>query len=242
MLVKPKIINSAFDSKLCSFKVDNPFLGELQLNSRVDYNCGFKRMYLELVNVQKKLLGREELSVTDNYGRMLGLSIKVEPEYRNDTKQKNYRLGEILRLASIIEMIENKKNIFKIFSRNTAIFFHSKYKFEPDITNFEERNNTLETIAEDLSMGFEDLRKRASDYLAKAKMSQSKPEEQRRLCGLTNLLSLEYIRRIQKLGREEYKQHPFKYGIDMVLTRDKLIKNRAFFNELFRKHGIDYTI
>ena len=241
MLIKPKIINSPCNmQKLCSFNVKNPILGDLQVNTRMEYNSGFRRLFIELTNAQKKVLGREELSIIDEYGKMIGLSIQVEPEYRNNNK-RNYHFGEILRLASIIEMIENKKNIFKIFSRDTAIYFHSKYKFEPDITSFEERNHALESISMDNSLGFEDNKATAQKLLEKAN-SNITTKEQRQLCNQTNALLKEYIKRIQRLGKDEYKLHPFTRGMDMVLTHDRVIRNRAYFNELFKKHGIDYTI
>lgn len=40
-------------------------------------------------------------------------------------------LGEIMRLTSIIDMLENNLNKIQIFSISNAILFHTKYKFKP---------------------------------------------------------------------------------------------------------------
>ncbi len=241
MLIKPKITVSPIDKrKLCAFNINHPILGNLSLDSHMEYNNGFKRLYLELKNRQEKILGSEEISLNDENGKMLGLNIIVDPEYRNNGK-KNFRFGEILRLASIIEMLENNKQNFRIFSKSTAIYFHSKYKFEPDITSFQDRDNVFKTIAEDESEGFEDLSKMAKENLQQTKICHSNAK-QRGLCLVANRLAQKYIDRAEQFGSQGYKAHPFMYGIDMVLTMHNVIKNRTYFNELFKKHGIDYTI
>ena len=241
MFIKPKITISPIDNrKVCSFAVENPVLGILTADSRMDYNNGFKRLFIDLKNKQNKLLGQEELTINSNASDMTGLSIWVEPEYRKKG-QHGFHFGEIIRLASIINMLENSKKIFKIFSKTTAIYFHSKYKFEPNITSFQERNSVLSTIIDDKSPEVKDLAEYASVLLARAK-TETNPAIQRKLCFPANEVTKEYIRRIEYMGKNEYKQHPFKHGIDMVLTQDEIIKNRAFFNRLFEKHGIDYTI
>ena len=50
-------------------------------------------------------------------------------EVNNPHRGKGF--GELLCLTNIIEMIENKINLIRLYSKNTAIYFHSKYKFEP---------------------------------------------------------------------------------------------------------------
>lgn len=241
MLIKPKIITSFIDSrKLCSFTIKNPSLGCLKLDSRMVDNRGFKRMFIELKNQENKILGHEELSLSQNSNEMLGLNILVDPKYQNDNKGR-YRFGEILRLASIIEMLENKKKSFKIYSKSTAIYFHSKYKFEPNITSFQERDKALETIAEDISTEVKDLAYSAKKLLNQANKNTNSGY-QRNLCIITNQIAKEYIKRIMSLGKQEYKQHLFKRGIDMILTQNDVLKNRTFFNYLIQKHGIDYTI
>ena len=241
MFIKPKITTSTIDKrKLCSFITNNPALGCITTTSRMDYNNGFKRLLIELKNKQNKILGFEELVLNSGTSEMTGLSIWVEPEYRKKGT-KGFQFGEILRLASIINMLENNKKIFKIFSKNTAIYFHSKYKFEPNITNFQERNYALETITDENSPEFKDLAEYAKILLHKSN-TDSNPANQRKLCFPANKITKEYIRRVEHMGKDEYKQHPFNRGMDMLLTYDEIMRNKAFFNQLFKKHNIDYTI
>lgn len=60
-------------------------------------------------------------------GEMDGSYMQTELPYRH------HGLGEILRLASIIEMKENNINKMTIFSMPEAIKFHYKYGFRPNI-------------------------------------------------------------------------------------------------------------
>ncbi len=70
----------------------------------------------------------------------------------------------MLRLASIMEIIENKSPFIYIFSKDTAVYFHGKYKFEPAIKAFKERNAALETIIQDKSPHFKDLSIKSPKY------------------------------------------------------------------------------
>ena len=237
MFIKPIITNvSPTDTrKLCSFSVKNDILGKLDLSTKA-FSKGFGRLVLELKDCSSKLMASEDLSLYESFNEITGLNINVEPEYRH-TANRNFRLGEILRLATIIEMLENNKNIFKIFSKDTAVYFHSKYKFEPDIKSFDERDKALKTISEDRSPCFEPLALTASDIIEQIKLSKS-ADAQRAFCADTNKLVKQYIDKSQN----NYKAHPFSYGFNMVLTRQNLYKNRSFYNDLYKKYGIDYTI
>ena len=57
----------------------------------------------------------------------------------------------------------------------------------------------------------------------------------------TNDLINRYFNKISN-KKEEYKNHPFKFGIHMKLTMENILKNKDFFNELFKKHKINYVI
>ena len=137
-------------------------------------------------------------------------------------------------------MLENKKTLFKIYSKSTAIYFHSKYKFEPNITSFHERDAALLTIIQDKNKNFSDLSQKGKNLQHKINICQT-AEEQRELCLSVNKLIKEYIERA-KNPAGNYKFHPFQSGIDMILTNKNLIKHKDFFNNLFKKHGIDYNI
>ena len=44
------------------------------------------------------------------------------------------------------------------------------------------------------------------------------------------------------LPKEKLAFYPFDYGFNMKLTKENVIKNMDFFNNLFKKHGINYKI
>lgn len=244
-LIKPVITTykSGDTRKLCSLKIPNNKAGELSLNVQED-STGIGYCFIsKLKNRFGKQLGSETFAMNENSQDIGGLYITVEPEYRNKLKEPNgktgYSFGEILRLASIIEILENKIKNFIIHSKNTAIYFHSKYKFEPAITSFSERNYALESIINNNQKGYEDIVQKAEELLNLAHTT-SDSTTQRELCKKTNKLLKRYITRV--LSKNEYKNHPFSYGIQMVLTDETIQANRDFFNKLFKKHGIDYTI
>ncbi len=245
-LIKPVIrfYESGDTRKLCSLKIPNNKAGELfldvkQESANIDY-----RFIAELKNRFGKLLGSETFTMFKDSSDINGLYISVEPEYRNKLKASgtniNYKLGEILRLASIIEILENKIKNFIIYSKNTAIYFHSKYNFKPAITSFEERDYALESIINNKTSSYDDIVEKAKKLLQYSKLEKA-PEKQRELCRETNLLLEEYIKKVLS-EKDAYKKHPFRRGIQMVLTDDTIRDNRVFFNTLFENHGINYTI
>lgn len=237
-LIKPIIhqYSPADSRKLCTLKGLNNKAGEIMLDVKEAPDSYGYRFRTELKNKYGKLLGKEIFSYFKGKNYMTGQYIEVLPEYR----QHNYFFGELLRLASIIELLENKLKQIEIYSKNTAVYFHSKYKFKPAIKNFNERDKVLESIIENEMNGYEDLRLRAK-VLQNLIKDTDIPENQRKLCEKTSILADEYINRVLK-NDEECKKHPFKNGISMLLSYEDIIKNKEYFNKLFQKQGIDYTI
>ena len=121
------------------------------------------------------------------------------------------------------------------------MYFHSKYKFEPAIRTFEERNAALETIAEDKSLHFRDLSDRAKYFQRKVNENQKNSKKLRQLTLKTNDIVKEYIKRVLEETNPQ-KNHPFKRGMDMILDMETIQQNKDFFNALFEKHGIEYKI
>ena len=68
-------------------------------------------------------MARESLRLYRKEKEMHGIYIQTHERYRNNS------LAEILRLTSIITMLENNIQKFRIFALNTASGFHTKYKF-----------------------------------------------------------------------------------------------------------------
>lgn len=219
-------------------KVFKQGLGELvTVSKRSPYSN--IQITTELRNRLGKVLGKEIYTLEEDYPISIGSLISVEPEYR----KKNYKFGEILRLSSIIMMLENKIKEFQIYSKTTAIFFHTKYKFEPAITQFKERDQALESVIENCNKhgkDYDEIKEEAELILEEASIKKS-PERQRNLCKKANALINKYLKKVME-RKGEYPSHEFKTGIFMHLTIDSILENKDFFNELFKKHNIDYQI
>ena len=157
-----------------------------------------------------------------------GVNIKTQENYRGQ------RLGEITRLASIITMLKNGLNEISLFSVNKAIQFHSKYKFEPNITEPHSAIIALKNIQSARIKCFED---KAKQILAQHKNTGDK----KALLEATNELVTEFISKIRPTLETCGDRYKF-WGLDMRLTRENVLKNKDFFNALFEKHDIDYRI
>lgn len=221
--------------KLCDIVAHNKELGELSLNTS-RYEDISERYVTKLTDKNNKVLGYEIFSFEDFNNDMFGYSVRVNPELR----QKGLRLGELLRLSSIIELFENKMQKLKIYSKDTAIYFHSKYKFQPDIDSFKDRDEALKSIINNPQKGMENFIQSAKKLLEKLQQN-NEPEFQRNAIQEANKITKGYIEKAleTKYGDEIY---PFNYGMGMELTKDTIVKNRDFYNNLFKNHGIDYKI
>lgn len=220
--------------------IKNDTFGELTLGvTKIPPTCNdFK---LVLMNRLKKVLGYEEIKINPEHKMISGKYIEVSPEYRAEGKRKGHKFGEILRLSSVMTMMENNLDSINIFSRGPAVFFHSKYKFEPDISDYFDRNKFLDAVIKDKSKGFEDLVEKAKIIRAKTHDFHSTSNESHKLTEQTNILAKEYIQRALKEEKPQIS-HLLYAGMDMKLTKETVLKEKDFFNALFEKHGIDYEI
>lgn len=238
--IKPQWKNIALNDSRQIFEdcnVNHNVFGKLNITVR-EYNDGFNRWIIEIKNALNHKFGKEIISMDNNNKAMNGFDIIVEPAYR----KKGYNLGELLRLFSVMEMHKNKSPFIKIYSKDTAIYFHSKYKFIPCNRTFTDRNRMLNSMANDSSAEFSDLALKAENLAKLAKTYKNDAEKQRALCIDTNNLAIEYINRAMEKEKKPNIKHSFFYGMDMILTRENLEKNKDFYNKLFEKHGIDYQI
>lgn len=228
-------INDAVE--LCSFYLRHNHFGMVKANVRrlSDKNYTYRS---ELLNSTDKLLGFDEFSlVSKDVGTMFDLKIAADESLR----KKDFRIGELLRLVSIMQLLKNRMKRIDLYSVADAVYFHSKYKFAPNITKFDERNNLLETVVKDKSSGFEILQGQAEIILDKAKNIED-AAQQRELCKYANSIGWEYIQKVLKKGHEEYKKHPFERGMDMILTKSEITMNKEFFDDKFKANGIDFEI
>lgn len=232
---KPKITELSYSKKkLCSFSTYNKKLHKL-ITKTEKYQDENDMFVTTLETKSGKFLGKDVFSIPTAPNPMFDYNILAHPQFRN----KNFNIGEILRLSSIIELIENNLPQINLCSKDTSIYFHAKYKFEPNITQFTETSRALESIINNPSNNVEMLISKAKTLIQKFNNSTS-PEEKRAIRTSANILIKDYIETV--LAKNNYKQHPFNYTMDMKLTIEKIKENKHFFNALFRKHKINYQI
>ena len=222
------------------FKVSHKQLGNLDVSIR-KYIYGYCNWIIEVKNALNKVLGKEILFVEKNPQKIIGLDIRVENEYRRTARRPGYKIGELLRLASIMEMMENKVSHIKIYSKGSAVYFHSKYGFETAIVAFADRNRALEAVMRNCDRHTSDYADKAENILTNVMCYQDDAELQRAACKETNALLKEYIQKVLKIGKPE-ETYPFDMGMDMMLTKRTVEKNREFYNRLFENTGIDYKV
>lgn len=219
--------------KILQLKVHNNILGNLVTTSKKQNYMTYET---RLNNRFGKTLGYEIYSIDDITSQASGYSIYVEEDYRN----KGFNFGEILRLSSIITMVENKIKNFYIYSVKTAPFFHAKYKFFPDISSIVNAENILNTIIIKCKGKNETLKNEAEELLDEL-ISINKLKSIDIFCKDTNNILNEYMQMVLK-DKKKYKSHPFPCGFNMKLTLDEILKNKDYFNSLFAKHNINYKI
>lgn len=215
---------SLFDrTKLCSFEVDHENLGPLKIQSEKTK----KGRYAIRIHTKNYFgVANESFCMTNN--DIYGVSVRTSEPHRGQ------HLGEISSLATIITMLKNGIKEINLFSLDSAILFHSKYKFEPNIT---EARPAVVILKQMQCSKIKEFKVRAQEILTNFKKNKNKEE----LCMATNKLMAEYIAETQA----DAKSIPnfYRYmGVDMQLTRENVIKNKDFFNALFEKHDIDYKI
>lgn len=232
---EPKI-NQTIAESIPQIRTKNKYLGEICTTSESNINSP-RNMITVLKNKFGKTLGYEDFNIEKENGKATGLMIWVDPEYR----QKNYRFGEILRLSSIIMMIQNNIKKLEIFSKSSAVFFHHKYKFEPSIMFFSERRQVLGDMIQNCKdkIEYEDIYNSACK-IQKRDLIETDSESQRKLNKEVNDLLKVYMKRVAK--KNDYESHKFNSGMWMTLSNEKIQQNKDFFNELYKKHGIDYNI
>lgn len=237
MKIVPRFTKTQYirEIQTCHFIIPNKSLGKLSVNTNTkDYSIA--NLFTEIKNKHNKIIGSETMCIDTFQNSMTGLYIEVNRMFQ----KSEYRFGELLRLVSIIEMMENNLSKFKLFSKSTAINFHLKYKFLPNITRFDHRDLFLKNLLEYNNPNFNDIIPKAKSIIERISKAQS-PQEQRELAQETTTLSREFVKRMLQENDKNFP-HPFTKGIDMELTREEILKNKDFFNQLFANHNIDYKI
>ncbi len=167
-----------------------------------------------------------------------------------DVWSKNQRgkgLGVVLHLNNIMELLENDLDKIELYSMGKAVLFHGKCKFEPVFTNKDDIENALYVISLKDYEKFPQIKEsveKATEYLNEIVYTGGfyclSPKNLKKASDIVT----EYIEKVntKKLSQEEREEYGFPSGFDMVLTREKILENKDFFNTLFKKYKVDYQI
>ncbi len=173
-------------------------------------------------------IGIHNYDINQSEKIMFGNTIDVVDSHN---RRKGY--GEIMRLASIIEMLENNLDEIFIEAAPSAIPFHFKYKFEPDKLYLSDIAYILKEISESKSLGnFRELAKRKLKKLEELHKREDNYQEDCR----------KFITKFIKHNIPKWKENDIHWSIPMRLTKQTVKQNASYFNKLLKKHEIDYHI
>lgn len=179
----------------------------------------------EFKSQKNKKLGYHDYKLLVNCGFLEGDYIEVDKHVRNKG------IGEVLKLASLIEMKKNNLDKMTLYSLPEAIKFHAKFGFVPDINSTAPIPLILSEIKE--TNLFKDLSAQASGLLDSISAE------------FINYNNLEKVNNFltQYINRCISENKPvFNKKICMVLTKDRINSNADFYNNLFEKHGINFNV
>lgn len=222
--------------KLKNKKEGDIFLKITETSNHVTYEPlkNTERFRIDIENKKGESLAKEIFSYNKINKSIDGNNLSVKDKYRI----KKCRFGELLRLSSIMQMMENQSPHIRIFSVESSVYFHARYKFEPALSFIGDTQSVLKTIIEDKAKNYEDISAAAKKLAERIKQNKEPYElylEQ------TNALVKCYIRR--RLEDKSVKPlKSFGEGMDMILKRETVLRNKDFFNKLYERHGIDYRI
>lgn len=154
-------------------------------------------------------------------------------------------LGTILHLMKVIELLENNLSVIKLSSLPSAVLFHGKFGFKADIQSFKEAKYMLSSCIP-MCFTHEDFispSTKAASLIASPMTDKNKYINQTNeifnevldICRNKKDIDLSYIR-----FRDDIFDQSLMYN--MKLTREDIIKDKEFYNNLYKKFSIDYQI
>lgn len=164
-----------------------------------------------------------------------------------DKKQRGKGYGIIMHLTNIIELMENDFDKIRLMALPSAILFHGKCKFVPVLEDKNDIMNAMFDIARKKSDVYKDLKPvivKAGEYFDELYSTGGLLCLNPNKLKYANGIAKEYIEIIskKKLSPEERKKYTFNFVMNMELTKEEILKNKDFFNKLFKKFNIDYKI
>lgn len=184
-----------------------------------------------LTNKHFDILATHEYDMFGSFSLLDGHNMDVMP------KHQKQGLGEILRLASLIEMKENGLKKIKIESMAQALPFHIKYKFMPDLNydvltikkilkEISEAKNSIGNFAETAYKMLKDINQNA--FI----------NEKHNYFKEVNSFIVKYAR----ANSRRWDKDKLHSQIAMMLTEKDVKHYASYYNKFFKKHEIDYRL
>ena len=199
-------------------------------------NNGIKDILgISLKNSQGRECACEDIMMSKN-NPIEGLLIRTEMD------QRRKGLAEILRLGSIIEMFENNCPSIRILSLDTALKFHTKYKFRPILKTDKEIKGAVELMKATTAGNVkllpiaEKLDRYEQESVDTAGFSILSSMQRRKK---VNQIFTDFLKNVTENKIDLYSQ---LNGVEMILEKEDVLANKKFFNGLFSKHKIDYKV
>lgn len=208
---------------------------------RSDFDSYDKKLYTAIDN-------EEDINIANNDAE---INLAAKTLYANNmcvfsTNKRRQGLGIVLHLNNVINLLENNLDNIKLFSLGTAVLFHSKCKFEPDIKDTKTLMEILSEISDKDVSNFpeiKDVAQRADDFVLIAGYKNGIKDYQKFLQEGNEIVS-EYLNIVssKKLNYIDSCEYGLFEGMNMILTKEKILENKDFYNKLFKKYNIDYEI
>lgn len=163
-----------------------------------------------------------------------------------DKKQRGRGYGVVMHLMNIIELMENNFDKIKLIAMPNAVLFHGKCKFAPVLKDFHDILTVMLAISKKNTKKYKDLKpvvdkagKYFNEVYSTGSVSCLNDDKV-----YANEIAKEYLEIIsaKKLSPEEKKEYGLNPVMYMELTKEEILKNKDFFNKLFKKFMIDYKI
>lgn len=190
----------------------------------------FHNIKTNIINSSGQQMGKYSYTL-DSRGKEISCGyIKTSSPFRHKG------IAEIMRLSSIMEIKENNISKLEILALPDAIPFHSKYKFASNIQDKYKALSVLDSITK--TEADTKYKKAAMKYRKILKKMGFVPSLDSKSAKSVNKFIDKYI----EANKDNWNNANFGETLPMILTDEQVQKNSKFFNRLFRKHGIDYTV
>lgn len=199
---------------------------------RIEDNYTPDEFYIKIDDINFTPIGESKLSFKNNK-TLYNDNIDII-----DSNLKHCGAGTIMRLGEIITMLENDIDKIELHSLGQAVYFHSKFKFEPVINDINQLTNYIRTdiLSRENDKRFEQIAKCAKEW----EKNSIVPDTERLKHG--NKILYNYLQCVNKFKLNHDEEFQIYPGFDMMLGKEKVIDNMEYFNKLFEKFGIDYEI